>query len=100
MTEFRTETSGGAMRTKQPAQLWPSTSASERPASPTGSACGFHPVGHHTGILHWLIVLSIGAPFLYVCLRWWLVGVVAFAVLLAFGVSISLFDDYGPGNHH
>ncbi|HNY78024.1 MAG: hypothetical protein RBS72_08085 [Sedimentisphaerales bacterium] len=88
------------MRTKQPAQLWPSTSASERPASPTGSACGFHPVGHHTGILHWLIVLSIGAPFLYVCLRWWLVGVVAFAVLLAFGVSISLFDDYGPGNHH
>ncbi len=88
------------MRTEQQEQLWLSTSASERPSSPTGSACGFHPVGHHTRILHWLIVLSIGAAFLYACLQWWLVSVMAFAALLAFYVPICLFDDYGPGNHY
>lgn len=88
------------MRTEEQKQLWLSISAAERPSSPTGSACGFHPVGHHTRVLHWLIILSVGAAFLYVCLQWWLVGVVALVVLLVFGVSISLFDDYGPGNHY
>ncbi len=94
MTEFRKETSGGAMRTEKQEEHCFSTSAAEKPAR------GFRSAGQRTRVYCWLIVLSIGAAFLYVCLRFWLVGVIALVALLAFYVPICLFDDYGPDKGH
>jgi len=82
------------MRTEEREEHCLSTSAPEE------SACGFHSTGQRKRIYCWLIVLSIGAAFLYICLQCWLVGFIALVALLAFYVPICLFDDYGPSKGH
>ncbi|HPC94449.1 MAG TPA: hypothetical protein PLU87_05870 [Sedimentisphaerales bacterium] len=78
------------MHTEEQQERRFSTSAAEK------SAYGLHSTGQRTRVCCWLIVLSIGSVFLYVCLQWWLVGIIALVALLAFYVPVCLFDDYGP----
>jgi len=82
------------MRTEEQEEHSLSTSTAEK------SAYGLHSTGQRKRVYCWLIVLSIGAAFLYVCLQCWLVGVIALVALLAFYVPICLFDDYGPDKGH
>jgi hypothetical protein len=95
-----TKTPGGATRTEALVGHRPFGPPAQTPPPSAGSGCGTRSTSHCTRVFCWLIVLSIGAALIYLCLHYWVVAIVALAVLLAFSLPICLFDDYGPSKRH